>query len=152
MGADVLGWVLIRTIHPAESWQRNSVTLQGKVKGASRRLCRSWPLTVSWTWGPNQSRFSRADCWFASAFWSHGDQSRRDPRRAHVRFWKTKFWETTKCALHAKTCFSVRCDYFFQIVMLWSVSLFFKTTKTKWIWSVQQSAWQKFLWSFFLTS
>ena len=22
MGADVLGWVLIRTIHPAESWQR----------------------------------------------------------------------------------------------------------------------------------
>lgn len=72
MGADVLGWVLIRTIHPAESWQRipsRPGHSQGvkSLKNFSAKIFLETlprPLTLTKAWGTNQSRFSRADCWF----------------------------------------------------------------------------------------
>ena len=72
MGADGLGWVLIRTIHPAESWQRipsRPGQSQGvkSLKNFSAKIFLETlprPLTLTKAWGTNQSRFSRADCWF----------------------------------------------------------------------------------------
>ena len=71
-GCRSLGLVLIRTIHPAESWQRipsRPGHSQGvkSLKNFSAKIFLETlprPLTLTKAWGTNQSRFSRADCWF----------------------------------------------------------------------------------------